>query len=105
MEYSPGNSHVRIFHGYDGVFTGEYSMIRTKYSLVKSNFIFQGDPPHARIPWRIFHGYDGVFPEEYSIITTEYSLVKSNFIFQRDPPPKKNQPKMQPSPIELKFSG
>merc|ERR1712120_83381 len=61
-------------------------MVTTEYSLVKSNFIFHGTPPHARIPWRIFHGYDGVFPGEYSMFTTEYSLVKSNFILQGTPP-------------------
>ena len=49
-------------------------MVRTEYSLVKSNFIFQGAPPHARIPWRIFHGYHGIFPGEYSMVITEYSL-------------------------------
>merc|ERR1712243_502479 len=95
-------------------------MVTTEYSLVKSNFIFQrdpppcenslenipwlrqsipwsnqilfskGTPPHARIPWRIFHGYDGVFPGEYSMVMTEYSLVKSNFIFQGAPPPREN---------------
>merc|ERR1711873_317137 len=46
----------RIFHGYDGIYPGEYSMVRTEYSLVKSNFIFQGThPPRENslenIPW------------------------------------------------------
>merc|ERR1711867_386725 len=65
----------RIFHGYDEVFPGEYSMFTTEYSLVKSNFIFQGTPPTRQ------------FPGEYSMVTTEYSLVKSYFIFQGTPHP------------------
>merc|ERR1712082_237198 len=68
-------------------FPGEYSMVTTEYSLVKSNFIFQGTPTPTR-----------EFPGEYSMVTTEYSLENipclqrsipwsNEILFSKGPPP------------------
>ena len=98
---------------------GENSLVTPWSALVKRNFIFQRDPPHARIalvripwsrrglPWCQFLGHAGVnpgqkkfyFPKgppptreflcENSLVTPWSALVKRNF-FCKGPPPREN---------------